>query len=143
MTNLIEVVTPKQRNRAGGADCRVVSSGYFRMACAPVIHHETQRRSLMFGVDWLPQKRHRLSRAFLATFQDIAPLAAPQPKCSQPDRVALRSWGGLLQHSSLSFEQGPTACSVAGATYFDASDQAESRIYGGIHPSVDDYPAAL
>jgi hypothetical protein len=31
--------------------------------------------------------------------------------------------------------------SLQWATYFDASDQASiSRVYGGIHPSADDFP---
>jgi hypothetical protein len=43
---------------------------------------------------------------------------------------------------SLKFEKGPLeAIQLQWATYFDASDQAGiSRIWGGIHPSVDDLP---
>jgi hypothetical protein len=54
--------------------------------------------------------------------------------------------GGIFEYeipmgSGLDFEYGPTtAMSLQFATYFDASDQASlSRVYGGIHPSVDDF----
>jgi hypothetical protein len=52
--------------------------------------------------------------------------------------------GGMLTHDapagSLDFEPGPTRDVVLQwATYFDAADQSGiSRIFGGIHPSVDD-----
>ena len=51
--------------------------------------------------------------------------------------------GGLGSYTitHLSFEAGPTQpVTLQWASYFDASDQAGvSRIYGGIHPPVDDF----
>ena len=53
--------------------------------------------------------------------------------------------GGLFEESfaagSLKLEQGPTApLKLQAATYYDAADQAGiSRIYGGIHITIDDY----
>jgi hypothetical protein len=54
--------------------------------------------------------------------------------------------GGIFEYdiamgSGLDFEYGPTTpMTLQFATYFDASDQASlSRIYGGIHPSADDF----
>ena len=54
--------------------------------------------------------------------------------------------GGIFEYdipmgSGLDFEYGPTTpVSLQFATYFDASDQASlSRVYGGIHPSADDF----
>jgi hypothetical protein len=54
--------------------------------------------------------------------------------------------GGMFEYhfdqgSGLDFEYGPMApMSLQWATYFDASDQASiSRIYGGIHPPMDDF----
>ncbi|HRQ76454.1 MAG TPA: vanadium-dependent haloperoxidase [Phycisphaerales bacterium] len=46
-------------------------------------------------------------------------------------------------NKSLHHEQGPSVdLTLQWGTYFDASDQsARSRIYGGIHPYVDDFPA--
>jgi hypothetical protein len=51
--------------------------------------------------------------------------------------------GGLGSYTvtTLTFEQGPTApVQLQWASYFDAADQAGiSRIWGGIHPPVDDF----
>src|SRR5207244_11589898 len=51
--------------------------------------------------------------------------------------------GGLGTYTvtNLSFENGPTPpVPLQWATYFDAADQAGlSRIWGGIHPPVDDF----
>jgi hypothetical protein len=51
--------------------------------------------------------------------------------------------GGLGSYTvtNLTFEQGPTApVQLQWASYFDAADQAGiSRIWGGIHPPVDDF----
>ncbi len=54
--------------------------------------------------------------------------------------------GGMATYTSpantgLSFEKGPsTAITLQWATYYDAADQAGlSRIWGGIHPPVDDF----
>lgn len=48
---------------------------------------------------------------------------------------------GTYTFSKLSFEQGPSApVQLQWATYYDAADQAGlSRIWGGIHPPVDDF----
>lgn len=45
----------------------------------------------------------------------------------------------------LQFDEGPSVDVVLQwATYFDAADQAGlSRLYGGIHPSVDDFPGRI
>ncbi len=56
--------------------------------------------------------------------------------------------GGMAEykikaHSGLVFESGPSQdISLQWGTYFDAADQsATSRIYGGIHGSIDDFPS--
>jgi len=48
---------------------------------------------------------------------------------------------GTYTFTNLAFENGPSApVQLQWATYFDASDQAGiSRIFGGIHPPVDDF----
>lgn len=62
--------------------------------------------------------------------------------------------GGMAEHEaaaddannfSLRFEFGPSEpLTLQWATYFDASDEAGlSRIYGGIHPSFDDFPGRV
>jgi hypothetical protein len=55
--------------------------------------------------------------------------------------------GGIATHTTdeLEFEDGPTApVELQWATYFDAADEAGmSRIYGGIHPEVDDVAGRL
>ena len=45
-------------------------------------------------------------------------------------------------HEFLAFESGPTEpLTMQWATYYDAADEAAiSRLYGGIHPRVDDLP---
>jgi hypothetical protein len=54
--------------------------------------------------------------------------------------------GGLFEQTFspgfLSFEHGPSReVTLQWATYYDAADQAgQSRVYGGIHPSIDDLP---
>jgi Dockerin type I domain len=49
------------------------------------------------------------------------------------------------QGQYLSFEYGPSQdMSIPFASYYDAADQAAiSRIYGGIHPSFDDFPSRI
>ncbi len=49
------------------------------------------------------------------------------------------------QNQYLSFELGPTeTITLNWATYYDAADEAGiSRIWGGIHPFVDDYPGRI
>jgi hypothetical protein len=49
------------------------------------------------------------------------------------------------QNEYLEFEEGPTETVVLEwATYYDASDEAgRSRLYGGIHPSADDFPGRI
>ena len=48
-------------------------------------------------------------------------------------------------HDFLVFESGPTeTVTLQWATYYDASDEAGiSRLYGGIHPWVDDLPGRI
>ena len=49
------------------------------------------------------------------------------------------------EHDFLVFESGPTeTLTLQWATYYDASDEAGiSRLYGGIHPWVDDLPGRI
>lgn len=57
--------------------------------------------------------------------------------------------GGLGEHvepvDGLEFEAGPsTEIRLQWATYFDAADEAaQSRLWGGIHPQMDDFPARI
>ena len=48
-------------------------------------------------------------------------------------------------HDYLVFESGPSeTIRLQWATYYDAADEAGiSRLYGGIHPSVDDLPGRV
>ena len=49
------------------------------------------------------------------------------------------------QNEYLEFEAGPTEeLALQWATYYDAADEAGiSRLYGGIHPAADDFPARI
>lgn len=49
------------------------------------------------------------------------------------------------QHEFLAFESGPSeALTLQWATYYDSADEAAiSRLYGGIHPRIDDIPGRI
>jgi len=57
-----------------------------------------------------------------------------------PDGIATYT---AVSNTSLTFEKGPDqTVQLQWGTYYDAADQAgQSRVWGGIHPSVDDFPA--
>ncbi len=107
------------------------------------------------GVQWILAKRW--STYQLATFitPPFAGYTSGHTTFSRAAAVALSQITGspyfpgglgeyhIKQGEFLDFEYGPSEdVTLQWARYFDCSDQsARSRIYGGIHPYVDDFPA--
>jgi hypothetical protein len=60
---------------------------------------------------------------------------------SKDQQRCINALNGGGAHQYLTFERGPTTdVRLQWATYFDASDQAgQSRLWGGIHISADDF----
>lgn len=106
---------------------------------------ETSGVDWIRAVDWVPYQRSTfVTPAFAgyvsghSTFSRAAAevLTGLTGSAYFPGGLATRT----VPAGSLIHEAGPTAdVTLEWATYFDAADQAGiSRIYGGIHPSVDD-----
>lgn len=107
-------------------------------------------RAWILGRNWLPYQR--------ATFVTPAfpGYVSGHSTFSRAAAVVLAEFtgsdyfpGGLGVHTaavdSLEFELGPsTNIVLQWATYYDAADEAGlSRLYGGIHPPVDDFPGRI
>ncbi len=105
----------------------------------------------MLGTDWVPYQR--------PTFV-TPPFAGYMSGHSTFSRAGARVMTGLTgseffpsgvgefvcpQNAYLVFEDGPSeTVTFQWATYFDASDQSGlSRLFGGIHPSFDDFPGRI
>ena len=105
----------------------------------------------MLGTDWVPYQR--------PTFVS-PPFAGYMSGHSTFSRAGARVLTGLTgseffpggvgeftcaQNAYLVFEDGPSqTLPFQWATYFDAADQSGlSRLYGGIHPSFDDFPGRI
>ncbi len=145
VTNLIEVVT-RETAKPGGrhAGLAVGQIAIFAWPGAPA-DPITQHSGVhwLLGVDWLPyQKRTFVTPAFPGYISGHSTFSRSAATVLAGITGSPYFPGGLASYniSSLSFERGPTQpVQLQWATYFDASDQAGiSRIYGGIHPSVDD-----
>ena len=84
-----------------------------------------------------------------ATSQGIAHSAAPRARCWARFTAANTSrWYGRIRRAGrdfLAFEAGPSeTIHLQWATYYGAADEAAiSRLYGCIHPSVDDLPGRV
>jgi hypothetical protein len=97
------------------------------------------------AVEWLPYQRPTfVTPAFPgyisghSTFSRAAAEVLTALTGSEFFPGGMGSW--TIPAGALEFEAGPTAdVELQWATYFDAADQAGvSRIYGGIHPPIDD-----
>jgi hypothetical protein len=143
--NLIEVVTGETAKPGGRhAGLAVGQMAIFAWPGAPpdpITEHSGVH--WMLGVNWLPyQKITFVTPAFPGYISGHSSFSRSAAAVLAEITGSPYFPGGLASYniSSLSFEKGPTQpVQLQWATYFDASDQAGiSRIYGGIHPSVDD-----
>jgi hypothetical protein len=107
---------------------------------------QTSGAGWILAVDWIPYQRPTFVTPAFAGYvsghSTFSRAAAEVLTGFTGDRYFP---GGMFEfvvpEGSLGFEDGPTRDVVLQwATYFDAADQAGiSRIYGGIHPNVDDF----
>ncbi len=109
--------------------------------------HEASGVGWVRAIDWIPyQRRTFVTPAFPAfisghsTFSRAAAEVLASFTGSPFFPGGMGSFHASANHY-LVFEQGPSAdVELQWATYFDAADQAgQSRIYGGIHITPDDY----
>lgn len=148
ITNLIEVVT-SDTAKAGGRHAGL-SPGMIAIRAWPGQPVDTVNQysgvKWMAAVDWLPyQKKTFVTPAFPgyisghSTFSRSAAevLAAFTGSAFFPGGMGSYRVGSDV---SLTFEKGPSQpVELQWGTYFDAADQAGlSRLWGGIHVSVDD-----
>jgi membrane-associated phospholipid phosphatase len=100
----------------------------------------------ILAVDWVPYQRPTFVTPAFAGYvsgHSTFSRAAAEVLTAFTDSAYFP--GGLFEwvvpEGSLGFEKGPSQdVTLQWATYYDAADQAGiSRIYGGIHPSVDDF----
>jgi hypothetical protein len=106
--------------------------------------------SWILAVDWVPYQRPTfVTPAFPgyvsghSTFSRAAAEVLTKFTASSYFPNGLLEW--KIPAGSLSFESGPTQdVTLEWATYYDAADQAGmSRVYGGIHPTVDDFTGRI
>ncbi len=107
---------------------------------------ETSGVGWILAVDWVPYQRPTfVTPAFAgyvsghSTFSRAAAEVLTAFTGSPYFPGGMFEW--VVPRGSLGFENGPSHdVTLQWATYYDAADQAGiSRIYGGIHPSVDDF----
>lgn len=98
------------------------------------------------AVDWMPfQKRSFVTPAFPGYVSGHSTFSRAAAEILAAFTGSEFFPGGLATHrveaDSLTIEKGPRApVELQWATYFDAADQAGmSRIWGGIHPPIDDF----
>ncbi len=152
---LIEVITPET---AAPGERHAHLSGYLGQIAiyawpGPPDDPETEIGGVRWirAVDWLPYQRD--------TFV-TPPFAGYVSGHSTFSRAAAEVMAGITgseyfpgglgtfvatKDDYLEFEIGPTeTVTLTWATYYDAADEAGvSRIYGGIHPSADDFPGRI
>jgi hypothetical protein len=148
VSGLIELVTP-QTSRAGGRHERlpvdkVVIFGWAGQPADPT----NQYRGVhwMLPENWLPyQKKNFVTPAFPGYISGHSTFSRSAAEILTAITGSPFFPGGMKTFSApantfLSFEKGPSqAIQLQWATYFDAADQAGlSRLWGGIHVSVDD-----
>jgi hypothetical protein len=108
---------------------------------------ETQTSGVgwILATEWIPYQRSTfVTPAFPgyvsghSTFSRAAAEVMTELTGSQYFPGGLAEW--TIEAGDLIHEEGPTEdLTLQAASYYDAADQAgQSRIYGGIHPSVDD-----
>jgi hypothetical protein len=146
---LIEVVTPETSQTGGRHEG--MTNGNVVLHCWPgqpmdPTNQYSGVRWINAG-DWLPfQKRTFVTPAFPGYVSGHSTFSRAAAEVLTAITGSPYFPGGLGTHTtavdSLAFEKGPTTeVQLQWATYFDAADQAgQSRIWGGIHPSVDDLP---
>lgn len=106
---------------------------------------QTNGVSWIAAVDWMPfQKRSFVTPAFPGYVSGHSTFSRSAAEVLTAFTGSEFFPGGLGTHrfaaNSLTIEKGPSqAIELQWATYFDAADQAGlSRIWGGIHPPIDD-----
>jgi hypothetical protein len=100
----------------------------------------------ILAVDWVPYQRPTfVTPAFAGYVSGHSTFSRAAAEVLTAFTGSAYFPGGLFEWvvpaGSLGFEKGPSRdVTLQWATYYDAADQAGiSRIYGGIHPSVDDF----
>jgi hypothetical protein len=152
LTNVVELVTSNtvaSGRHAGFSPGQVVIHAWPGQPANPTNQHSGVK--WMLPASWLPyQKANFVTPAFPgymsghSTFSRSAAevLAAITGTNYFPGGIATFT---ANSNAYLSFEQGPSqTVQLQWATYFDASDQAGiSRLYGGIHVSIDDFAGRI
>jgi len=148
ITNLIELVTTASVNsgrHTGLTPGKIAIKAWPGQPANPVTQYSGVR--WIHADNWLPyQKANFVTPAFPgyisghSTFSRSAAeiLTAITGSAFFPGGMATST---AVSNTSLAFEKGPSqTVQLQWATYFDAADQAGlSRIWGGIHPPVDDF----
>jgi hypothetical protein len=100
----------------------------------------------ILAVDWVPYQRPTfVTPAFAGYVSGHSTFSRAAAEVLTNFTASSYFPGGLFEWKvpagSLSFESGPSQdVTLRWATYYDAADQAGmSRVYGGIHPTVDDF----
>ncbi|TVQ92967.1 MAG: hypothetical protein EA397_05620 [Deltaproteobacteria bacterium] len=114
-------------------------------------HHDFTPLQWMRAKDWIPyQRRTFVTPAFPgftsghSTFSRAAAEVLAETTGTPFFPGGMHSWTAY-EHAYLEFESGPTVdVELQWATYYDAADQSgQSRIWGGIHIVIDDYPGRI
>jgi hypothetical protein len=145
---LIELVTPDTSQPGGrhaGLPVGAIALYAWPGQPADPTNHYSGVRWIVAG-DWIPyQKKTFVTPAFPGYISGHSTFSRAAAEVLAAVTGSPYFPGGLGTHttsanSGLTFEQGPTqTVQLQWGTYFDASDQAgQSRLWGGIHVSVDD-----
>lgn len=143
ITNLIELVTPGSIASGRHKGLRAGKIAVLSWPGQPADPANTYQGVRWIGVeDWLPyQKTSFVTPAFPGYVSGHSSFSRAAAEVLTAFTGSAYFPGGLGSYtiSSLSFEKGPTQpVELQYATYFDAADLAGlSRIWGGIHPPVD------
>jgi hypothetical protein len=144
ITNLIELVTSATTNSGHHAG---LTPGKIALLCWP---GETPQRTNHNGVRWLHadtwtayQRSNFVTPAFPGYISGHSTFSRSAAEVLAAITGSPFFPGGLGSYTvtNLANEKGPSApVTLQWATYYDAADQAGlSRIWGGIHPPVDDF----
>ncbi|HAM71486.1 MAG TPA: hypothetical protein DCM86_07580 [Verrucomicrobiales bacterium] len=146
---LIELVTAETAQplgrHAGKAVGAVVIRAWPGQPTSPSTSHSGV--TWIYPADWVPyQKANFVTPAFPGYISGHSTFSRSAAEVLTAITGSEYFPGGMATHlspadTSLSFEKGPSQpVLLQWATYYDAADQAGlSRIWGGIHPPVDDF----
>jgi hypothetical protein len=149
LTNLIELVTS---NSVASGRHAGLTPGKIAVLCwpgpppDPVNNHSGVK--WMHADSWIPyQRTNFVTPAFpgYSSGHSTFSRAAAEVLAAMTGSPFFPGGLGTYTFSTLSFENGPSApVQLQWGTYYDASDQAGlSRIWGGIHPPVDDFTGRI